>query len=73
MGMCRHNVTSSVSFWLVRNLFCDPEQVEGFPTSGNDTENKHVIFIRPTVSASRQFTHALRYPVLCGVDTADEG
>jgi len=26
------------------NLSCDPEQVEGFPTSGNDTENKDTIF-----------------------------
>jgi len=32
-----------LSFWLVRNLSCDPEQVEGFPTSGNDTENRHTI------------------------------
>ena len=27
----------------VQNLSCDPKQSEGFPTSGNDTENKHSI------------------------------
>src|SRR4030042_3986200 len=40
-----------LSFWLlsslcrgsVQNLSCDPEQSEGFPTSGNDTENKYSI------------------------------
>ena len=40
------------SFRLVRNLSCDPEQVEGFPTSGNDTENKDTIFRHPVVSAA---------------------
>jgi len=32
-----------VSFWLVQNLSCDPEQSEGFPISGKDTENKYSI------------------------------
>ena len=38
-----YSVTLFLSFWLVQNLSCDPEQSEGFPTSGNDTENKYSI------------------------------
>ena len=33
-GLCRNSIFSS--FRLVQNLSYDPEQVEGFPTSGND-------------------------------------
>jgi hypothetical protein len=40
-GLCRSSLF--LSFWLVQNLSCDPEQSEGFPTSGNDTENKYLI------------------------------
>jgi len=40
-GLCRSSLF--LSFWLVQNLSCDPEQSEGFPTSGNDTENKYSI------------------------------
>jgi len=47
-GLCRSSLF--LSFWLVQsestrteNLSCDLEQSEGFPTSGNDTENKYSI------------------------------
>ncbi|GBE00609.1 hypothetical protein BMS3Abin08_00025 [bacterium BMS3Abin08] len=52
----RHSIFPS--FRLVRNLSSRKyaEQVEGFPTNGNDTENKDTSFRHPAVSATGWFT-----------------